>query len=128
MVRTMYNELFNKTKNTPFRKQLRNDPTKVEWLLWQELKGSKLGYKFRRQHGIGPFIVDFYCPKLKLVIEVDGETHFQQEDIEYDLGRTSFLIQEKIQVVRVTNNEVRLSMEDVIELIKQQFPKDTNHP
>ena len=53
------------------RKNLRNNMTKAEIILWSKLKGKQLGYKFRRQHGIGKFIVDFYCPVLKMIIEVD---------------------------------------------------------
>ncbi len=133
----MYYELFNKPSKKSFRKQLRNEPTRPEWLLWQELKGSKLGYKFRRQQGIGPYVVDFYCPELKLVIELDGDTHFEPADIAYDNRRTTYIIQNDMQVLRVTNNDVRESLEDVVELIKQQFPhhsgspddsNDSNHP
>jgi len=125
---SMYNELFNKPQKKSFRKQLRNEPTQPEWLLWQELKGSKLGYKFRRQQGIGPYVVDFYCSEIKLVVEVDGDTHFEPVDLERDNQRTVYLTENGIQVLRVTNVDVRESIEDVIELIKQQFPHDHNHP
>ncbi|HLD21200.1 MAG TPA: endonuclease domain-containing protein, partial [Patescibacteria group bacterium] len=118
----------NKPQKKSFRQQLRNEPTQPEWLLCQELKGSKLGYKFRRQHGVGPYVVDFYCSEIKLVVEVDGDTHFEPTDVEYDNQRTEYLTQNNIQVLRVTNVDVRESMEDVVELIKQQFPHDHNHP
>ncbi len=128
MVRSMYNELFNRTRKKSFRKQLRNEATKAEMILWQQLKGSQLGHKFRRQQGIGPYVVDFYCPELKLVVEVDGGTHFEPSEINRDNQRTLFLIHNKIQVLRVTNTEVYESLDTVIELIKQQFPNDHNHP
>ncbi|MBI4435785.1 endonuclease domain-containing protein [Candidatus Uhrbacteria bacterium] len=124
----MYYELFNKPQKKSFRKQLRNEPTRPEWLLWQELKGSKLGYKFRRQQGVGLYVVDFYCPELKLVVEVDGDTHFEPVDLQRDNQRSIYLTENGIQVLRVTNVDVRESLEDVLELIKQQFPKDHNHP
>ena len=124
----MYNELFNRTRKKSFRKQLRNEATKAEMILWQQLKGSQLGHKFRRQQGIGPYVVDFYCPELKLVVEVDGGTHFEPSEINRDNQRTLFLIHNKIQVLRVTNTEVYESLDTVIELIKQQFPNDHNHP
>jgi very-short-patch-repair endonuclease len=73
---TMPNTLFNDPDQKSFRKELRNEPTRAEYLLWQALKGSALGYKFRRQHGIGKYVVDFYCPSKRLVVEVDGDTHF----------------------------------------------------
>ena len=124
----MYNELFNQSRKKSFRKQLRNEPTRAELILWQQLKGSQLNYKFRRQQGVGPYVVDFYCPELKLAIEVDGGTHFEPSEIDRDNQRTLFLIQNKIQVLRVTNTEVYESLDTVIELIKQQFPDDHNHP
>jgi very-short-patch-repair endonuclease len=114
---------YNQEYQNDFRKQLRNEPTTAEFLLWQELKGKQLGYKFRRQHGIGPYVVDFYCPSLRLVIEVDGDTHFEPEDIERDNTRTTFIIKKKIQLIRVTNKDVYESINGVIELIRQQFPE-----
>ena len=68
--------ILNKSSQTPIRKFLRNHSTVPEKLLWEKLKGKQLlGFKFRRQHGIGNYIVDFYCPKLKLGIEIDGVSH-----------------------------------------------------
>ena len=57
------------------RKELRNNATPQEAILWQHLKDSNFGCKFRRQHSIGPYIVDFYCPSKKLIIELDGSQH-----------------------------------------------------
>ncbi len=128
MVRDMYNELFNKPEKKRFRRDLRNEPTIPEFILWQELRGSKLGHKFRRQYSIGSYVVDFYCPELRLVVEVDGDTHFEPLDIEHDNQRTVFLTDKGIQVIRVTNIDIRDSLEDVVTLIKQQFPHDHNHP
>ena len=69
--------LINKIENKDLRKSLRNHSTAAEAVLWRILKGKQLeGLKFRRQQGIGPYIVDFYCPKLKLAIELDGEGYF----------------------------------------------------
>jgi very-short-patch-repair endonuclease len=67
--------IFNIIKFKNRRRSLRKNATFTEKVLWQELRGKKLGYKFRRQHGIGSYIVDFYCPQLKLVIELDGSVH-----------------------------------------------------
>ena len=70
-------------KNT--RKQLRNNPTKAEQVLWKYLKNKQIkGYKFRRQHSVGNYILDFYCPALKLCIEIDGDSHFTDEGKNYD--------------------------------------------
>src|SRR6516162_2433432 len=70
------NPIFNLPRQMDRRKKLRNEPTAAEYVLWQTLKGSKvLGKKFRRQCGIGPYIVDFYCPECRLIIELDGAPH-----------------------------------------------------
>ena len=116
-------ELYNRKEQTERRIQLRNDQTRAEWMLWIELRGGQLGYKFRRQFGVGPFIVDFYCPKVRFAIEVDGDSHFEAEAIEYDNERSRYLIDLNIQVIRFTNQDIYESLDDVIETIKQQLPK-----
>ncbi|MBT5808715.1 endonuclease domain-containing protein [Candidatus Uhrbacteria bacterium] len=116
-------KVYNQHIQNDFRKKLRNEPTKAEFILWQELKGSKLGYKFRRQHGVGAYVIDFYCPALRLAIEVDGDTHFEPVDVERDMIRTRFITERNIQLVRVNNVDVYESIDGVIELIQQQFPE-----
>lgn len=82
------------------RKQLRNNSTEAEILLWLELKQSKLdGRKFRRQHSIGNYIVDFYCPSEKLAVELGGEIHFQEEQIKYDKSRDAYINSLGIKVI-----------------------------
>jgi len=72
--------IFNRKNLKPRRKELRNNPTKAEAFLWRYLKNNQLeGRKFRRQTSIKSFIVDFYCPQENLVIELDGEVHFDDE-------------------------------------------------
>lgn len=67
----------NKTSEKNKRRQLRNNATEAEKRLWQHLKGRQLdGFKFRRQHSIDSYVVDFYCPQVKLAVEIDGESHF----------------------------------------------------
>jgi len=74
------------------RKKLRNNSTIAEAFLWNYLKHSQLeNKKFRRQHSVGKFILDFYCPSEKLAVELDGAPHFTEEGIEYDKKRTEFL-------------------------------------
>jgi very-short-patch-repair endonuclease len=71
-------KLYNQTSEKAKRQQLRKNMTKAEFIMWQKLKGKQLeGYKFRSQYGVGQFVVDFYCTELKLAIEIDGESHFQ---------------------------------------------------
>ncbi|HLX13054.1 MAG TPA: endonuclease domain-containing protein, partial [Bacteroidota bacterium] len=81
-------QIFNRKIQKPTRKLLRNSIPDVEKILWSKLKGSQLhGFKFRRQHGIGPFVVDFYCPSANLIIEVDGATHSTSDEIAQDKMR-----------------------------------------
>ena len=87
--------------------QMRAESTEAESLLWKELrKFRKVGYVFRRQHPIDIFIADFYCHKIKLVIEVDGEIHDQHQAQEYDDGRSGEMERYEIKVIRFKNNEV----------------------
>lgn len=89
------------------RKELRNHGTDTEAALWKILKGSKVGgYKFRRQHGIGPYIMDFYCPLLHLCIELDGESHDEPMSDVRDEIRTIYLQQQGITVIRFRNEVV----------------------
>jgi very-short-patch-repair endonuclease len=91
--------------------------TTTERILWSVLKEDKLGFRFRRQFGIGHYIVDFYCPKKKLVIEADGETHLDQK--EYDAIRDQFMKEFDMKVLRFTNEEIRNDLSQVlIEIIK----------
>lgn len=99
------------------RRLLRNNPTNGEKLLWSGLKNKQLGYKFRRQHGIGSFIVDFYCSKLRLVIEVDGETHNDKDVQENDKRKERFLKDNYFKVIRFTDDRVMGNIEKVLEEI-----------
>ncbi len=107
-------------------KELRKLMTCSEKILWSELSNKRLsGYKFRRQHPIHKYIVDFYCHELKLVIEVDGAVHEGLDAQEYDEGRT-FEIQEfGIQVLRYQNEEVDRDVEGVILRIKESIRRRT---
>ena len=100
------------------RQELRNRMTRSEKILWYHLRGKNLaGYKFRRQQGIGPFIADFYCPVAKLVIEVDGDSHYQPGAQSRDFKKQYFIEKQGIQVLRFTDNEVHDSLADVIAII-----------
>jgi len=86
---------------------LRDNMTRAEELLWENLKTKKLNnYKFRRQHPILSYITDFYCHELRLVIEIDGGYHNDIEQVEYDKKRTDILNFNGIKIIRFTNNEV----------------------
>jgi very-short-patch-repair endonuclease len=98
-------------------KMLRNTMTYHENLLWEKLKGKQIcGLRFRRQHPISFFIVDFYCHEARLVIEVDGEIHVDK--IDYDDGRSAEMEKFGIKVIRFTNLEVENIIEKVIRRIE----------
>ncbi|MDR7209738.1 class I tRNA ligase family protein [Flavobacterium piscis] len=100
----------------------RKNSTEAEDILWQEVRNSNLGYKIRRQHYIGNFIVDFVCLEKKLIIEVDGGYHDTKEQIELDELRTLELEQKHIfKVIRFTNEEVLKDIESVLSKIKEEL-------
>lgn len=109
------------SKHTELAKQNRKNPTEAENLLWQELRNRKLnGEKFRRQHPIDQFIVDFVCLDKKLIIEVDGSVHDKTKQEDQD--RTNILEQKKgFKVIRFSNDEVLNNTESVLELIKSSL-------
>jgi very-short-patch-repair endonuclease len=100
------------------RKKLRNNATKAERILWKYLKHSKLnGFKFRRQQSIGNYIVDFYCPRVRLEIELDGIQHSWPENVKADKKRTEYLNSLGVTVVRFWNWEVENDVNDVLHRI-----------
>jgi very-short-patch-repair endonuclease len=105
-----------------FRRRLRSEETPNERKLWKYLKSRQLdGYKFRQQHGYGPYVLDFYCPKLRLCIEVDGNVHDTEEVKQKDEERTEFLNQNRITVIRFKNEEIETNITEVIRRIKECF-------
>ena len=118
----MTKKLNNKKYLKGFRKELRNNPTKAESMLWKALQKKQLdGRKFRRQHSLANFIVDFYCPTEKLVVELDGQVHNNSINQEYDSKRTQILNEYGIKVVRFENKLVFEQMDMVLDAIKQEF-------
>ena len=98
-------------------KELRRDMITAEKILWQELRGNKLGVHFRRQQVIAGFIVDFYCHKAALVVEVDGDIHDLQK--EEDAKREKVLLEMGLRVVRFKNDEVMKELSMVVGKIKE---------
>lgn len=114
-------QLFNKISEKEKRRKLRNNSTKAEICLWTEIRNKKLGYRFLRQYGVGKYVIDFYSPRLKLAIEVDGVTHLTKEELEYDEKRQSEIEQVGIQFIRFTNLEVYYDIENVINTISERI-------
>lgn len=85
--------------------------------MWIVLKNGNLGYKFRRQYGIGPFVVDFCCPKIKLVIEVDGLSHEDKQVAGYDKWRQKYLEANGFTFIRFTSTEAFSDLQDIAKKI-----------
>ena len=115
----MKKKMFYGASNLLFEKakELRENMTQAELVLWEYLRQHPFGFKFRRQHPLGIYIVDFYCHKLKLVFEVDGDVHGEREVQEADIERQRQLELDGLKVKRFTNEEVLKTKEVVIEQI-----------
>jgi very-short-patch-repair endonuclease len=112
--------LFNTRTKRKTRTRLRKSSTAAEAVLWTYIQNRKLfGKKFRRQSSVGPYIVDFYCPECRLVIELDGAPHFTPQVEEYEKRRTEYLEAAGLKVLRFENKAVRENIEFVLETIKQ---------
>lgn len=108
-------------------KILREKETNAEKLLWEKLKGNQLeGIKFRRQHPINLYIADFYCHKCRLIIEIDGEYHFSDDQRIKDEERTKMLEFNDLHVIRFTNEEVENNIEYVLQQIKNKIDELKN--
>ena len=115
----------NRNKLRSFRKKLRNVATSAEAELWKHISNKKLeGRKFRRQHSVGNFILDFYCPTEKLGIELDGEHHYWQKGIDEDLKKEMYLKQYSIRVLRFENKWVFHDLEYVLKTIVAEFHQE----
>ena len=99
----------------------RLEPTVGELALWSIVRGKQLGYRFRRQHPIFDYIVDFVCLEKKLVVEVDGKYHFTDEQHHEDEIRTHALQQLGYTILRFTNEEVQFNQEHVAHTIKEKL-------
>ena len=117
-----WKQVNNKPELIIFRKEQRSNSTSAEATLWLQLQKSKIsGRKFRRQHSIGNFIADFYCPSEKLVVELDGEAHFWEDGMKRDNEKEAFFITMGIKVIRFENKFVFEDLNWVLETIRNNF-------
>ena len=101
---------------------LRRNETKAEKLLWEKLRNNQLGgLKFRRQHPVNIYIADFYCHKFKLIIELDGDYHNQEEQKQKDEVRTEVLRLNDLKIIRFKNEEVEQDINQVLTTIKNKI-------
>ncbi|MFN0159317.1 MAG: endonuclease domain-containing protein, partial [Bacteroidota bacterium] len=121
---TTYNRKAQKEK----RQYLRSHMTLSEKILWYSLRKSQVvGYKFRRQHGIKEYIVDFYCPELRLAIEADGESHNTDGAKKLDPERQRNIEKEGICFLRFTDKEIVTDPDKVVERIADEVVAMTKH-
>jgi very-short-patch-repair endonuclease len=112
-----------------FAQQLRHELTDCERLLWQRLRNRQLGgFKFRRQYPLPPYVLDFYCAELGLAVELDGGQHFSDEVLRKDAARSRYLEKYGVWVLRFSNREVLLQMQDVLAEILRQAEIAAPHP
>lgn len=116
-------------ENLGLKRGLRSEMTHAEMRLWARIRAKQFqGVKFRRQHGIGPYIVDFYCPEKSLVIEVDGDTHAEPSQIFKDGQRDRYLQSLGLRVIRYTNNDILLNLNGVLEDLVQELASGATSP
>jgi very-short-patch-repair endonuclease len=112
----------NLTNLKQFRKDLRSGMTPAEAALWKCLQRSQVaGKKFRRQHSVGKYILDFYCAECGLAVELDGESHFAANASDADTARTEYLNEKGIRVLRFENREIFEDLEFVLAEIQRNL-------
>jgi len=125
----MVSRFINATDRKSLRRTLRRSATVDECLLWNELKGSKLqGRKFRRQTSIGPYVVDFYCPSERLVVELDGASHDADSAEARDAARDRYLGDAGFRVLRFASGEVRRNLEGLLLAIGEALAASPDAP
>jgi len=118
----MKKHLYNDPSTTPARRHLRKNTTNAERILWSILRSGRTGgLKFFRQYGVGPYILDFYCPERRLAIEVDGGQHAETSEQKRDARRDRYLRDLNIRVVRFWNNDVLQNIEGVGHRIAEEL-------
>lgn len=104
-----------------YAEKLRANMTATELIIWNYLKAKPFGFKFRRQHPINRFILDFYCHRKRLSIEIDGGYHLNKEQSEKDKERTAYLKKVGIKELRFSNQEVENALDSIISKIENEL-------
>jgi very-short-patch-repair endonuclease len=112
---------------TAFARRLRKSMTRAEVLLWSSLRRDSFGFRFRKQHPVGPYVADFACVEAKLIVEVDGATHGTDEEIAYDMRRTQRLEAAGWRVVRVWNGDVTGNLAGVLDQISAALDEQVEY-
>jgi len=119
---------FARRPQTYAARKLRREMTLPEGLLWQRLRGKQTGFKFRSQHPIGPYVVDFYCSSARLVVEVDGRAHDNAGRIERDRARDRFLIERGYEVLHLPAADILRDLDSAIAAIVAQAESPLRQP
>lgn len=113
---------YNKKTETEKRRLLRKQQTFAEKIFWMHLRNRQvLGYKFRRQYSVDHYVIDFYCPELKLAIELDGSVHDIPDQKEYDEARQNYLEKFGIKFIRIKNEEFLSNPNKTISRIEKEI-------
>lgn len=113
----MKHRIFNRSDETEKRQVLRGEAPSAERLLWSRIRRDACGAKFRRQVSVGAFVLDFYCPTLRLALEIDGPTHENDEAVARDSTRQQYIEALGVRFLRFTNEQVYHHLPDVVETI-----------
>jgi len=97
---------YNKKSEQEKRRRLRSNMTYCEKIVWLHLRKRQVGYRFLRQYSVDQFVIDFYCPELKLAVEIDGNVHEIPEQKEYDIARQNYIEEFGIGFIRIKNEEL----------------------
>jgi very-short-patch-repair endonuclease len=120
----MYRELrYKNIKDLKARRvELRKNTTKTEVILWDKIRNRQVeNMKFKRQYSVVGYVVDFYCPEIRLVIEIDGDSHFTEKGVEKDVVRTKLINSLKINILRFTNDEIYNNLENALEILRDRI-------
>jgi very-short-patch-repair endonuclease len=110
--------VFNSKSYTARRKALRRSLSKAEAVIWLHLSRKQMnGFKFRRQYSVNQYVIDFYCPELKLAIEIDGDSHYGYLSEKYDNERQKYIESFGIHFMRFTNDDVCNNINGVLQMI-----------
>ena len=115
-------KIYNLKNTKEKRRLLRQKPTDAETLLWKSLRNKGLqNIKFFRQYGIGHYIADFYCPKVRIAVEVDGDQHLSKDGMMYDKERERFFSALNITTLGFSNRDVLANTESVVDRIRSEI-------
>jgi very-short-patch-repair endonuclease len=118
-------QLFNRDAHKEIRRKLRKNQTDAERKLWAKLRNRQFHrFKWFRQYSTGPYIVDFYCPTLHWVLEIDGGQHYEASHAQNDRAREQYLLSLGIRTIRITNTDALKNTAAVLRFLESQLPPE----